>query len=299
MSKSWQWLAVALMAQAGWGTYPVLLRYLQTVSRVPSLSLLAMGNLVVLVVVVGATWQQLDWRVFRLPILWLFGLMVILRGVTNLLATRYTLAIYAQLIYLMTPFLVALLSRVVLKELLPPYTVTALSICLVGALLLMGGNLMAASDSTAVDRNDALGLTLAVFSSFSLALYMIVTRRTAHYQASGQSLLLVHLISLFFFATLASLLIGEDWSRWGQLQGRDWLAFAGLSGGILLLANLGQIRSIQHLGASRVSTMMAIRLVSAFIVAGLLLNERLTSLWQWAGTAIVICTITWYLHRTT
>ncbi len=65
----------------------------------------------------------------------------------------------------------------------------------------------------------------------------------------------------------------------------------------MLGANLGQIRSIQQLGAPVVSSMMAIRLVSALLFAGLLLGERLTSVWQLIGAGIIIVTITWYLRQ--
>jgi drug/metabolite transporter (DMT)-like permease len=126
---------------------------------------------------------------------------------------------------------------------------------------------------------------------------MIVTRRTARRKAPGEALLLVHLISLFAFSAVASLVLGEDWGRWRALEITDWLVFAVFSLGVLLSANLGQIRSIQHLGAPLVSSMMPIRLISALLVAGLLLGEKLTSAWQVVGMAVVIGTITWYLRQ--
>ncbi|HRQ36378.1 MAG TPA: DMT family transporter [Chloroflexota bacterium] len=295
LDSPWGWLALALAAQMGWGAYPVLLRYLQTVSGLPGLSLLAMGNLIVLLLVAGIILPRVDRRIFRLRIVWLFGLLVVLRGITNLLATRYTLAVYAQIIYLMTPFIVALLSRVVLKEQLPRHTMKALSIALVGALLIVSGDWGGTAVST--HRHDLWGILFAVLSSISLAFYMIVTRRSANSHASGEGLLLVHLLSLFAFSALASLLIGEDWGQWRALTPVDWLVFAALSLGVLLGANLGQIRSIQRLGAPVVSSMMAIRLVSALLFAGLLLGERLTSVWQLIGAGIIIVTITWYLRQ--
>ncbi|MCL4265277.1 MAG: DMT family transporter [Anaerolineae bacterium] len=300
LDSPWGWLTVALVAQMGWGAYPVLLRYLQTISGLPGLSLLAIGNLVVLLLVAAIILPRVDRRIFRLRIVWLFGLLVVLRGITNLLATRYTLAIYAQIIYLMTPFIVALLSRVVLKEQLPRHTMKALTIALVGALLIVSSDWGPTAVST--HRHDLWGIFFAILSSISLAFYMIVTRRTAHSHASGEGassegLLLVHLLALFTFSLLASLLVGEEWSQWRSLTPLDWLVFAGLSLGVLLGANLGQIRSIQHLGAPLVSSMMAIRLVSALLFAGLLLGERLTSVWQIAGAAIIIVTITWYLRQ--
>jgi drug/metabolite transporter (DMT)-like permease len=36
-------------------------------------------------------------------------------------------------------------------------------------------------------------------------------------------------------------------------------------------------------------------LISALLLASVLLSERMTSIYQFAGAAIVIATITWYL----
>ncbi len=294
---SWQWLTLALISQLGWGTYPALLRYLQTVSQIPSLSLLAMGNCAVLVLLLATRWRQIEWRVFQRPLLWLFGGLVVLRGVTNLLAARYTLAIYAQLIYLLTPFIVALLSRLVLREQLPRHTFKALTLCLVGAVLMLSGNLVEAVGETAVNRNDWVGITLSLVSSFFLALYMIVTRRTARQHTSGESLLLIHLTSLTLFSGITSAILGEEWQQWQHLQLSDWLIFGLFAFGILLGANLGQLRSIQQLGAPLVSSMMAIRLISALLVGSLLLNEQLSSVWQLAGAGLVFVTLSWYLRQ--
>ncbi|WP_420627345.1 DMT family transporter [Candidatus Leptofilum sp.] len=296
-SSQRQWLTLALIAQLGWGAYPVFLRYLQTVSQIPSLSLLAIGNCLVLLLVLAARWRQIEWRIFRLPLLWLFGSLVVLRGITNLLATRYTLATYAQLIYLMTPFIVALLSRLVLREQLPRHTFKALTLCLLGAVLIMSGNLGTVSSETAVARNDWLGISLAVASSLFLALYMLVTRRTERHHASGESLLLVHLTALTLFSGVTSAIFQEDWGHWCHLQPGDWLVFGLFTIGVLLGANLGQLRSIQRLGAPLVSSMMATRLVSALIVGSLLLNEWLSSGWQMLGAIVVFITLTWYLRQ--
>ncbi|MCB8983141.1 MAG: DMT family transporter [Ardenticatenaceae bacterium] len=290
-------MAAALAAQIGWGAYPVLLRYLQTVSGIPSLSLLAAGNLVVLALVGAFLWRRIDKKLFRLPIVWLFGFMVVVRGVSNLLATRFTLAVYAQLIYLMTPFLVAILSRVFLRERLPRYTFRALTISLLGVLLVLSGSFNEIGVATAVPRQDVLGIGLAIGSSLALALYMILTRRAARYHVAGDTLLLVHLFSLFSFSAVASLLLGENLNQWSTLSTQDWLIFAVLAFGVLLGANVGQIRTIQRLGAPLVSSLMAIRLVSALVIGALLLHEQLSSLWQAAGAVIVIVTITWFLRR--
>lgn len=296
-SANGRWLSIALFAQLGWGAYPVLLRYLQTISGLPSLALLAMGNLLVLLPLTVYLWPRLDKKLLTLPVMWLYGLMVVLRGITNLLATRYTLAIYVQLIYLLTPFIVALLCRAVFKEQLPRHTFKALTITLFGALLVMSGHIDQTAVATAVNRQDWLGIGLAFASSIFLALYMIVTRRTANHNASGESVLFLHLLWLFAFSALTSLLLAEPWQPWLQLNGRDWFVFLLFSVGVLLGSNLGQIGALQKLGAPLMSSLMPIRLISALLFAAVLLNEALHSWWQLLGTAVVILTLTWYLRQ--
>ena len=73
--------------------------------------------------------------------------------------------------------------------------------------------------------------------------------------------------------------------------------FAVFTLGVLAGANLGQIGALRHLGAPLVSSLLGWRLVSALIIAGVLLGERLTSLWQVMGALIVLVTITWYLWQ--
>lgn len=296
-TSTWQWFTLALLAQTGWGANIVLLRYLQTIGGVPSFSLLAFGNLIVLLIVALIFLPRIDKSVFRMRIVWIFGGMVVLRGITNLLATRFTLATYIQVIYLMTPFLVALLSKLVLRESLPKHTFKALSIALIGALLIMSGSLTDTAVSSSVSRNDLLGIGFALASTFFLALYMLIARRTAKHNAPGEALLIVHLVSLFAFSALMSFLFQENLGKWGNLNQSEWIIFVIYSLGVLMGANLGQIRSIQKLGAPLVSSMMPIRLVSALLFAGLLLGERLSSGWQVLGTAVVIITITWYLRQ--
>lgn len=293
----WTWILAALGAHTGWGAYPVLARYLQTVSHLPSMSLLTLGYLFVLPVLAVVVWPRMDKRFLRLRLLWLFAVIVVVRAITNLLASRYTLAIYVQLVTLMTPFVVVLLSRVLLREPIPPYTGRAITLSSMGALLMMSGNIGEVGVHLALTPTDGLGIALAFVSTFSLAVYMIIVRRTVLDDVPDQAILLVQVVTLFGTSALLSLLLGEDWSRWRTIGPTDWLVFAAFSLGVLLVANMSQIKALQHLGAPLVSSLLAWRLVSALLVAALLLGERLTSPWQGIGALIVLVTITWYLWR--
>lgn len=291
------WLAATLLAQTGWGAYPVLARYLQTISQLPSMSIIALGSLLALVVVVAFFRPELDWKRIRSKRPLFFALVVVGRGVTNFLAARYTLAIYVQLITLLTPFLVAILSLIILGERLPRYTGRAMTLSLVGAMMIMGSTLLQGGTGANVQNSDWLGISLALVSSLLLATYMIAVRGSVRQEIKGETLLLVQLIALGVTSGMLSLLLGERWSQWGENGTLDWLVFALLSLGILAGANIAQIGAIRHLGAALVSSTMAWRLVSALVLAALLLDERLTSLVQGLGVLLVLTTITWYLWQ--
>lgn len=296
MAPLWGWYAVALAAHTGWGIYPVLGRYLQTVSGLPSMSVLVLGGLPLTLWLCCVILPRHGWRIYATPILWIFGAVTVLRSITNILSQRYTLAIYVQLIGLMTPFLVVLLNRVVLKERAPRFTLPTLSLITLGALLMMS-DIGAAGVAITLTEADWLGITLALTSSLFLALYMILVRRTAHTAASGDAVLAFQTVLIQISALSLSLFWGEDWGRWRAIGAQDWAVFVAYSLLVVVIANGLQIAAIRRLGAPMVSSLMGWRLVATLSLGMLLLGEHLTSFWQGIGMLLVLGTITWYLGR--
>ncbi len=291
------WVAAALGAHVGWGAYPVLARYLQTRSHLPSMSLLALGNSLVMVLMLVLAFPRLDKRVFLQPVLWVFALVVVSRSITNMLAARFTLAIYVQLITLLTPFVVALLNRLVFRDVMPRYTGRAMTLALFGALLMMSGKVGQGGASLALTSSDFLGIGLALAGTLFLALYMLLVRRTAQREVPAEAVFIVQLVTIVTVTSLISAAVGEDWTRWREIGPADWAVFAAYSGGVFLAANVLQISALRHLGAPMVSSLLATRLVSALVIAAFLLGERLTTVWQGVGAVIVLVTITWYLWQ--
>jgi len=121
--------------------------------------------------------------------------------------TRYgASAIYVQLITLMTPFVVVLLSATFLREPIPPYTGRAITLSLMGTLLMMSGNMGKAGMRLALTPADWIGIALAFVSTFSLAMYMIIVRRTVLDDVPDQAILLVQGMTLLGMSALLSFL---------------------------------------------------------------------------------------------
>jgi drug/metabolite transporter (DMT)-like permease len=201
------------------------------------------------------------------------------------------------LIALLTPFIVVLLSRAFFHDRIPRYTFPAIAFSTLGALLMMSSSVSASGIQFAFTPLDWLGIGLALGSSISLAIYMIIVRRTASHNIPGDAVFIFQSVVIFFMALLISLLIGEDWGRWRAIGRSDWMVVLAYIVLVIFGANGLQIAALRHLGAPTVSTLMPWRLISALIVGYLLLGEQLRSVWQVAGALLVLVTITWYLWR--
>lgn len=290
------WLGSALLAHTLWGIYPVFARYLQTVSGLPSLAMLATAYLPLLIgfLVYGL---PRDWRLIRgSHQLWVFALVVAVRSVTNVVAARYTLAIFVQMITLLTPFIVAAISRVVLHQKPPNGTLTAMTLSFIGSAMMLLGD-TSAGLAHGITASDWIGIGFALLSALFLAIYMIAVGRTISLPISGGRLLLFQSAAIGTTSLLLSLATGEDWSRFATIGAVDWLVLAAFGLAILGGANGLQITSIRKIGAAVVSSIMGWRLLITLLAGMLLLQEGLTSPIQFAGMAITLAAVTWFLWK--
>jgi drug/metabolite transporter (DMT)-like permease len=291
------WTFAALVSHTMWGMYPVFARYLQTVSHLPTMALNVAANAIATIFFLILFNRRIDLSVFRRKTMWAFAVIVVLRSATNLFAAKYTLAIYVQIITMLTPFLVALLDVTVLREKLAPFTMRALVLSLIGTVLMTIGDPFHLGVDLVLSASDWLGIALAFASAFFLSLYMVLIRRSVQTNVPPESLLLIQTVSLVVILGGASVLVGEDWSRWQNLGLQDWSVFAGFALFAIIAGNAVQMSALKHLPASFVSSLMPWRFVVTMLLAFVLLGEHITSLWQGLGMAIVFLTITWYLWK--
>ncbi len=291
----WVWVGASLAAHTAWGVYPVLARYLQTVSDLPTFSILTLGNFLVLITLGYRLINKTDLNLFRQPIMWLFGLIVAIRATTNIASTRYTLSIYVQLVTQATPFIVILLSTLIYREKLPRFTIPAVTLALLGAVMMIGTDFAGITNDPT--RQDWLGVGLALVSVCALAYYMVLIRRSTTYKITAETLLLLQLVVIVIISGVVSGILAEDWGQYLRISAMDWTVFLLFTFVVFLGANLWQIFAIQHIGAPFHSSLLATRLVSALVFGWLLLGEQLKSPVQIAGAVIVLVTITWYLWQ--
>lgn len=296
-TKQSTWLIAALVAHTGWGAYVVIGRYLQTVANLPTLSILVVGTTPMWAVLFLYTLPRVGWRVFADRAVQIMAIFALARAATNLLAARFTLAIYIQLIYLLTPFIVVLFNRLFMRDRVPKGTLLAVTFSIIGALFVLSENLTNGGLMFSLSSRDWLGIGIAMLSSMSLAGYMLAVRNTANSPVSGFDALVVQSIFVWTLSLGISLATGEEWGRWLTINRTTFLVELSHIVFIIFAANTLQIIAIRQIGAPTVSTIMPFRLVSTLLFSWLLLGERLQSWWQAAGAAIVLITVTHYLWK--
>ena len=259
------------------------------------MSVLVLGGLPMTILFFVYVLPRYGWRIYAVPMLWAFGAVTVIRSITNILSQRFTLALYVQLVGLLTPFLVVMLNRLLLQEKPPRHTGAAIALSTVGTLLMISQWLGRDGLSFALSSSDWLGIGLAFGSSLFLALYMILVRRTAQKDIPGEAVLALQTVLTQLGALAISFWIGENWSQWQRLTPMGWGVFAAYVLLVVIGANGLQIASIRHLGAPLVSSLMGWRLVNTLAASIVLLGEHLRSPWQALGMAIMLVTVTWYL----
>ena len=285
-----------MLAHTLWGIYPVFARYLQTVSGLPSLAMLTVAYLPLLL---GFVFYGLprDWRLIRgSRQLWLFAFIVVVRSISNVMAARYTLAIFVQMITLLTPFIVVAISLLFLNQRPPKGTIPAMSVSFVGSAMMLFGD-TSVGFAQGLTSSDWVGIGLALLSALFLAVYMIAVGRSVALPISGLRLLLFQSAAIALTSLFLSIASGEEWGRFAALGSTDWLVLAAF--GILILggANGLQITTIRKVGAAVVSSIMGWRLLITLLAGVALLHEGLSSPVQYMGMAITLAAVTWFLWK--
>ena len=294
----WPYVWLGVLAHLLIGAYPVFGK--RAIAEVPKFSLILLASLAIMgagVLVMrwreGLTWRKV-WHVLRHErILWVFALFIAIRSVTNLLSISLTKAVWVQLIGILAPFPVALLGVWIFGQPTPRYTYRALMISTLGAVLILVEDW--SNIGADFGRNDVLGLSLAVISMLAFAFYYQLIRRSHVRDVTSGLILFQQGLAMATSFAILTVATGEDWSAWtsvspGGLAAALTVIFVTMVGG-----NLSQIIAVGSVTPALITSFMALRLVSALVLAWLILGEQLVSPTQWLGAALVVGTVTVYL----
>jgi drug/metabolite transporter (DMT)-like permease len=293
------WIFLGILSHGAWGGYPVFARFLQNVHHIGTMSLAAMTNTLATVVVLVFLIKKIHLSTVSRKDLVTFTLIFVARGLTNLYASRFTFATTVQLISLLTPFIVAFMSKTMYKEPLPRHTITALSLSLAGSTAMILGAGPGAPAGTILGNTAGehmLGIALALTSSILLAFYMLTIKDIGRKGTNAETLAFIQFAGLGLCMGAGSLLVGESWKPWLVLPPSGFMAYLGFAFGVLLFGTIVQNNALRRLGAPAYATLQASRLLSTIGLSWIMLGEGIESLWQAAGTLTVMATITWFTY---
>lgn len=289
------WLGAALLGHTAWGIYPVLARYLQIQAHIPGLTLLTIANGFALLVMLAVVAIRGEFGQLRIRAGWLVALFAMLRAVTNVLAARYAPAAQVTLIGLLTPLLVVVMGRWWFNDPAPPNTGVVLALSLLGAMVMLSGDIQNLDFWQSGGSSSWVGIALALTSSVMLALYMLSVRRTSSYGISSEATFLLQLIAVVATSIPLSYAIGERFDGLASLKPAHWVGLACFSLFIVIGANILQVYTLRKLGASLVTAVQAWRLPVSAIAAGFILAEWLQTPTEFIGAGLTALSVTWYL----
>jgi drug/metabolite transporter (DMT)-like permease len=291
------WIFMGILSQGAWGGYPVLARYLQNVHHIGAMSLAAMTNTLATLVVLVFLPRKINLSTVSRRDLLAFSLIFVARGMTNLYAARFTYATTVQLISLLTPFIVAFMSKTLYREPLPRHTLAAVSLSLVGSAAMILGSGPGAPAGALLGNTageHALGIGLAIVSSVMLAFYMLSIKDIGRKGTNAETLAFIQFAGFGLCMGAGSIVTGESWKPWLGLPARGIIAYLGFAFGVLLFGTIVQNNALRRLGAPAYATLQASRLLSTIALSWIILGEGIESLWQVAGALTVMATITWF-----
>eukprot|EP00762_Andalucia_godoyi_P008409 ANDGO_04657.mRNA.1 hypothetical protein len=312
-APSAKWLLLVLLSNACFACYPVFSRYLQLRSHIGTFTLTVTANSVALLALVpyflyatlyGAASQSPNWKgVMRNKWMPVVVILVVLRSVTLMLASRYATAVVVQVVALLVPFLVAFLARVFLKEHFSKFLIPAALVSTVGASLVIFGS--ASGTSSGDDQGTsaglvALGFACCVLTVVFLSLYMVSLRvfsRSMGSAGESMGIMPMHYGGVIVTGLVLAAALGEfsQESGWGKMDAFDWLVFALFSIGVLGFANVAQVVAMRRVPAPVAASMLPFRLVIADVVSMLMLGEDLHSAVQIAGGVVIFLSTSTYL----
>ena len=271
------------------------LRYLQTAVGLPSFALLAVSDTIAFSIMAWRMIPKIKKHFWRSKTLWLMVATVIVRTILQTLALRMTKAYIVQLINLLAPFFVVLLNRIFTSSPLPKFTLSAISLSVIGGVLMLYGGSQGPLIQPVFSSGDGIGILLAFLGTFGIAAYMMIVKRGQQIGLPFEVVYISQIGSMMLFMSLLSFTFGENWSSFAKMDWRAVLALLINGVGVEVGCKLGNITVLRKLGAPLVSSMLAVRLVAALILGWFILGEQLSSLVQWGGIFLVVITITAYL----
>jgi drug/metabolite transporter (DMT)-like permease len=201
---------------------------------------------------------------------------------------RFGAALTGVFLYLYPAFVI-LFSRVFHGRLISTQKIGALALALIGSLLtsgIAGGG----SEGRGTPLQDPVGLCAGVLTGAWYALYILAGDRLVRDRDPVWTSAGVVAGSALVFSGLVGLELFTGNARFGTLDGRAWVAVAGLALFSTVLPFSTLYAGMKKVGAVRASLLSTLELAFTVALAFLFSGEKLT-FWQSSGAALVLISV--------
>lgn len=286
-----------VIGHTGWGCMPGFGRFLQDVAGLDAFVLLggaytASG----LILFIFSIWRHGWHAMLSLPRIAYFIAISVGFAVSFVVALRYLSSVYVQLIILLVPFVVSLLTKVALKSTLPPYTVPALVISAAGSFVALFGDILVADASFV--SSEWLGLGMAFVATVTLALVFLYIGSVSGEDGDKDSIPLECISSLSILpAGLLAIVVSLPTGTWEpvlSLSPLGWIVWALYSFGCVVFL-MALFHGIRLVGATMSATLLPWRLVVAVLLGSSPLLREHISTYNIIGMSVVVVTLGLYL----
>jgi drug/metabolite transporter (DMT)-like permease len=254
----------------------------------------------------------------------MFLLSLVFMSFMNVSSTYFTSAIYAQLISLSSPFIISVCSFLIMNRFVPDeekerwswkYLVAMIITVIGSCMIIIGSAVNKTQDETkwyqfiytvkldwnklgnGLTLSDGIGMMISFLATVLQAVYIMSMRfmKNAGVKMSDELLFGLQELTLVIVFIIPCAII-DDKTVWAHLNIMDWIMFFFSSLCVYLIANLTSIYAIRIGGPSLYGNVLAIRLVSAVLVSGFIVDEWLQSVYQFLGICIVISSVSYFLY---
>jgi drug/metabolite transporter (DMT)-like permease len=242
-------------------------------------------------------------------LIYVFTISQIIVVLFKFLSTKFTTATIVQLILQLTPFVVAIFSYFILKEKITFLTILCIIVSVIGGVLVMVSTpkthdavytLHFTIDFHSFTKNfkllDVVGVVLALICMVSLSVFIVIVNysKMSSKPVSNESLFFLTSVSGVILFLILSLILQEDWGKLFKATVSDYLLLLGYTVA-QFLGLIGDLYSIPIIGATKASSILALRLVTTVIISWPVLNEEMNNIWQFVGCFLVCIGVTTFI----
>jgi len=229
----------------------------------------------------------------------LFAFVSTSRASTNIASSKYTYPYNITLIASLTPVIIAIFDRIILRSPFPPLLWPTIILSgLGGCIIAISQNV---SDEEKITRSDNLtGCLLQLFSAVLSAVARILMKRTEHI-LTPTHIVQTNNISNCIFPFIYTIIHNpSSWRAFRYLifTPKSLLAWCSMSIGVYSFASTLQIRLVRKLGPGFYSSWVAVRVLGSMILSTYILGEGVNSWLEWVGIGLMIVTISVYIVET-